>query len=1122
MTAARAMVQCVRFVCTVHRGSWFCGWVSAAFILRVLLALNVPILLAAPQPPMINLGRRMLQLSCVDDPAWDGGYGGCSTYAAGGENHGFCDVDGATSVCLPQCTGCVPGAPWQVANDTHGECNDWQLTAHEDGWGGATMLIHASGVLQIENFTYANDQFVSAGVASACLHPSRCYTITVDGPPTAHWSIRDAFDVVVVEGSAPFAREVCHCGHYGGDACSDCTDILAPTGGTFGSCRADGILSHGHRCLLACAQEGRSRPLSCFNGTLRTPVECCAAGTEWIGESDTVCDECTLGRMDSDGDPSTPCEHCPPGTYSDTVGATECIACPPGAFAVAGSSDCTACAPGTHDGDSDASTACIECPAGTYSGRAGATECARCEPGSSAIAGASECTECEAFMETVRSYLIHHAPESLALMMNNNGALVAALGLNDFESQSREVVDEVSVPARFVCNKWVGQQGEGALYVTPSARVAAENSAFVGNQAFNAGGGAIYAAMDARVDIGNSAFAGNQADEGGAIYAAQGAQLTVENSAFVDNTAHGQGGAIWAGLGALMIIEHSAFVDNAAHSAGSGGIYIAQSAQVAIENSAFTGNRAFALGGAIHVDQSAHVAIKDSVFVGNKAFNDGGGAIYVAMAGQVSIENSAFLESQAYGNDGGAIYVATAAHFTIKSSVLVDNHAHGDGAHICAYAPNLFRVHNTSFNPFERGVKSVSLNVLAGCEENPCTNGFACSYLNYSTFCIACPEPLVGADGVRCEQCAPGKGPNENRTACEDCAGQTYSPAGTCLDCPAPNVVNGGRTECLSCRPGQEPNENHTACLPCVGATYSQFGVRCFPCEAPSVVSTAHLGDRIGCALCPAGQGPNSDRMACVDCVGTTYSISGTCEPCAGIVDAHHRSCSVNRGYNQGQNQYNSQDSDSDRTECSEATTINLALVFVLVLMAACNLRMLNDKASDTGSIQDKQQAAKSAPKVDTKAQKKKQVSRPPPPPHCDDHISSPPPPPPPADPELESLEQLELDEPDVVKTNPMLYGAEDDEKPAAACPAGDGSAGDDFEIEATTRTTLGEENPLTKKKRKAAEKATKKAEKQALKAEKKKTKSKSKGKAMETEYHSQNHAGDVTDENSLADAALE
>eukprot|EP01045_Picozoa_sp_COSAG04_P002371 COSAG04_NODE_86_length_27446_cov_79.885046_10_plen_88_part_00 len=60
------------------------------------------------------------------------------------------------------------------------------------GWGSAVMRIHAAGVLQVENFAYADDEYVTAGVADACLHPAQCYDITVDGPPTARWNIHDA------------------------------------------------------------------------------------------------------------------------------------------------------------------------------------------------------------------------------------------------------------------------------------------------------------------------------------------------------------------------------------------------------------------------------------------------------------------------------------------------------------------------------------------------------------------------------------------------------------------------------------------------------------------------------------------------------------------------------------------------------------------------------------------------------------------------------------------------------------------------------------------------------------------------------------------------------------------
>eukprot|EP01043_Picozoa_sp_COSAG02_P103310 COSAG02_NODE_39321_length_418_cov_1.141066_1_plen_94_part_10 len=42
---------------------------------------------------------------------------------------------------------------------------------------------------------------------------------------------------------------------------------------------------------------------------------------------------CTAGTYDSDSDPSTPCDDCPAGRYSDEPGATECVlVCLPGSY----------------------------------------------------------------------------------------------------------------------------------------------------------------------------------------------------------------------------------------------------------------------------------------------------------------------------------------------------------------------------------------------------------------------------------------------------------------------------------------------------------------------------------------------------------------------------------------------------------------------------------------------------------------------------------------------------------------------------------------------------------------------------------------------------------------------
>eukprot|EP01043_Picozoa_sp_COSAG02_P028301 COSAG02_NODE_1710_length_11224_cov_30.628674_2_plen_3421_part_01 len=362
------------------------------------------------------LPRRALQRS--SNPA-------CATSSDGTQNGGWASARSCTRYfgwgytcetligtyegCGAACEACGPNGPdWQASDATHDQCNSWQLTAHEDGWGDAAMHIHASGVLQIENFIYVDDEYVTAGVAEACLHPSDCYEITVDGPTTARWSIHDAFGIVVVEGSAPFSGEVCHCSahvdllHYGGDVCSNCTGLAMPVGGTRGDCSLDGTLEHDRRCLQTCAEGSKSLPTTCFNGTMRAPEGCCAAGSSWNGEGGVACEPCEAGRYDGDSDPSTPCDACPTGTYSDVVAATECAPCDIGSYSPSGSnstSGCVECTAGTYDGDSDPSTPCDACPMGTYSDVVAATECAPCDIGSYSPSGSSStlgCVECTA------------------------------------------------------------------------------------------------------------------------------------------------------------------------------------------------------------------------------------------------------------------------------------------------------------------------------------------------------------------------------------------------------------------------------------------------------------------------------------------------------------------------------------------------------------------------------------------------------------------------------------------------------------------------------------------------------------------------------------------------------
>ena len=81
-----------------------------------------------------------------------------------------------------------------------------------------------------------------------------------------------------------------------------------------------------------------------------TPCVQCANGRYtdrlFFGE----CDECDYGRFDHDEDPSTTCEDCYEGQYSDT-----------------GQTECSHCAGGKHDHDRNPATECVTCNPGYFS-----------------------------------------------------------------------------------------------------------------------------------------------------------------------------------------------------------------------------------------------------------------------------------------------------------------------------------------------------------------------------------------------------------------------------------------------------------------------------------------------------------------------------------------------------------------------------------------------------------------------------------------------------------------------------------------------------------------------------------------------------------------------------------
>eukprot|EP01047_Picozoa_sp_COSAG01_P020352 COSAG01_NODE_1157_length_11476_cov_87.701503_1_plen_1017_part_10 len=119
--------------------------------------------------------------------------------------------------------------------------------------------------------------------------------------------------------------------------------------------------------------------------------ECCAPGETWNGVAHSKCTLCTPGQYDHDSDAATPCQYCPSGRFSNTVGAVKCRSVPctsggeySGAGATSMSAVCIRCPMGKYDDDGNPATACHDCPVGQYTHTTGATSdvsCTPCPPG---------------------------------------------------------------------------------------------------------------------------------------------------------------------------------------------------------------------------------------------------------------------------------------------------------------------------------------------------------------------------------------------------------------------------------------------------------------------------------------------------------------------------------------------------------------------------------------------------------------------------------------------------------------------------------------------------------------------------------------------------------------------
>jgi hypothetical protein len=138
-----------------------------------------------------------------------------------------------------------------------------------------------------------------------------------------------------------------------------------------------------------------------------------------------------------------------------------------------------------------------------------------------------------------------------------------------------------------------------------------------------------------------------------------------------------------------------------------------------------------------------------------------------------------------------------------------------------------------------------------------------CIGFSYSQFGIKCQpcDKVVNANRTACVACAAGKEPAPDRTACQTCSGTKYSTAGTCLECPRPNVVNIKRTACTAC-PSRQASIDGINCV-CQDGYYNQTdGVtKCisFNGEYDSSYFTPVSGETCvpcdSCVICTAARG---------------------------------------------------------------------------------------------------------------------------------------------------------------------------------------------------------------------------------------------------------------------------
>jgi hypothetical protein len=306
------------------------------------------------------------------------------------------------------------------------------------------------------------------------------------------------------------------------------------------------------------------------------------------------------------------------------------------------------------------------------------------------------------------------------------------------------------------------------------------------------------------------------------------AVLSMQHSAVVDNNACDSSGSECSASAGVVIrgastatIRDSMFVGNIGPSAGA--VFVAGTgSELTTSDCTFINNRGVHLeraSGALMSTESARVVVSGGTFDNNLGSAPVAAGAMMAMDAQLQISESVLQLNQIQGNPhatagAGGIYSERSSVSVANSDVSgnnaideTDSHASliSFGKELHAVSPTRAYVVDSTFKNFDDTssvliLPGVSRGILRGsCQEYPCAPGFGCVRRNASLSCTPCSTTTYSADGISCQMCGQGYGPNPTQTGCQQCTGNSHSEFGVCEPCATGLVVDEDRVRCSEC-----------------------------------------------------------------------------------------------------------------------------------------------------------------------------------------------------------------------------------------------------------------------------------------------------------------------------------